>query len=73
MVRDPFRSSEAQPFYTFEVLTLCPIDVRLLNKAILTNDEVHWLNAYHQRVRKELTPLLAKEAAAWLRRATRPI
>jgi len=73
VVRDPFRSSEAQPFYTFEVLTLCPIDVRLLNKAILTNDEVHWLNAYHQRVRKELTPLLAKEAAAWLRRATRPI
>jgi len=74
VVKDTARSSETQPFYTFETLTLCPIDIRLLNRAILTKDEVRWLNAYHQRVRKELTPLLAKEAAAaWLRKATRPI
>lgn len=73
IVRDLVRSREAQPFYTFDTLTLCPIDLRLLDKTLLTRDEVNWLNAYHQRVRKELAPLLAREVSAWLKKATRPI
>jgi Xaa-Pro aminopeptidase len=73
VVRDPVRSSKRPPFYTFETLTLCPIELRLLNKAILTKEEVDWLNAYHQRVQKELTPLLVQDAASWLKKATRSI
>jgi Xaa-Pro aminopeptidase len=73
VVKDPDRTSETSPFYTFETLTLCPIELRLLNKDLLTKDEVSWLNAYHRRVRKELTPLLEKDFAAWLKKATRPI
>jgi Xaa-Pro aminopeptidase len=73
VVKDPDRTSETSPFYTFETLTLCPIELRLLNKDLLTKDEVSWLNAYHRRVRKELTPLLEKDEAAWLKKATQPI
>ena len=72
VVKGPDRTSETSPFYTFETLTLCPIELRLLNKDLLTENEVIWLNAYHLRVRKELTPLLEKDEAAWLKKATRP-
>lgn len=73
VIRDPARSSGTLPFYTFETLTLCPIELRLIDKAILTKAEVNWLNAYHKRVREELTPLLGRDAAAWLKKATRTI
>jgi Xaa-Pro aminopeptidase len=73
VVRDTVRSGVSTPFASFETLTLCPIELRLLDKTILTKDEVHWLNAYHQRVRKELTPLLGSDAAAWLKKATRAV
>ena len=73
VVKDPVRTSQTSLFYTFETLTLCPIDLRLVKKDLLTEDEVIWLNAYHRRVLKELTPLLEKDEAAWLKKATRPI
>jgi Xaa-Pro aminopeptidase len=73
IVRDPGRTSKTSPFYTFETLTLCPIELRLIKKDLLTEDEVNWLNAYHRRVQREICPLLEKDEAAWLKKATRPI
>jgi Xaa-Pro aminopeptidase len=73
VVREPRRSGKTSLFYTFETLTLCPIELRLTEMNLMTEEEVAWLNQYHQRVRKELTPLLNKDAAAWLKKATRPI
>jgi len=73
VVKDPDRTKETSLFYTFETLTLCPIELRLVKKNLLTEGELKWLNAYHRRVRKELTPLLEKDEAAWLKKATRPI
>ena len=73
IVRDRGRSEKTSLFYTFETLTLCPIELRLVNKSLLTEDEVDWLNAYHRRVRREISPLLEQDEAAWLKKATRPI
>jgi len=73
VVKDPARTSRTSPFYTFETLTLCPIELRLINKDLLLEDEISWLNAYHRRVQEELTPLLEKGEAAWLKKATRLI
>ncbi len=73
VVKDNVRSTPESPFYLFEPLTLCPIDIRLVNKKLLAEDEIRWLNSYHRRVRKELTHLVDKDEAAWLRKATRPI
>ncbi len=54
----------------FETLTLVPIDRSLVERSLLTDAEADWLNAYHARVRAELTPLLDEATAAWLRAAT---
>jgi hypothetical protein len=43
----------------FDTLTLCPIDKRLILSDLLDPAEAEWLNAYHARVREELSPLLS--------------
>jgi Xaa-Pro aminopeptidase len=57
----------------FETLTLAPIDRRLIDETLLDEDEIAWLDAYHARVRDELTPLIDAGAAAWLAAATLPL
>ncbi len=57
----------------FETLTLAPIDLALVEKKLLTAEEVDWLNAYHARVRAALAPGLDAETKAWLEEATRAI
>ena len=58
---------------SFEPLTLAPIDLVLVDRNLLTREEVDWLNAYHTRVRDELTPVLDKNTNTWLEQATRQI
>ena len=57
----------------FETLTLAPIDRDLIEPALLTTDEIAWLDAYHARVRETLTPLVDAATASWLAEATRPL
>jgi Xaa-Pro aminopeptidase len=57
----------------FETLTLAPIDRALVEAALLTADEVVWLDAYHARVRAEIGPQLEGEDRAWLEAATAPL
>lgn len=59
--------------YCFETLTLAPIDLNLVNEAMLTLKEMAWLNAYHARVRTVLQPLVDPQTNAWLDTATRPL
>ena len=58
--------TEFGEFLEFETLTLCPIDVRCLDLALLRPDEVDWLNAYHASVRERLAPLVDGAARDWL-------
>lgn len=60
-------------FYEFETLTLCPFDIQLFDTAIMTDDEIAWVNEYHQQVCKKLLPLLDAEAQEWLINKTQPI
>ncbi len=58
----------------FETLTFCPIDRRLILPALMTQEELDWLDAYHAETREKLTPLLSDDAAkTWLEKATAPI
>ena len=66
-------SGEFGAFLRFETLTLCPIDSRCLDLALLREDELDWLNAYHAEVRRRLRPHVAGEALAWLELRTREI
>jgi len=62
-----------RPMLGFEPLTLAPIDRALIAVGLLTPDERGWVDAYHARVRDELTPRLDAEEAAWLAAATAPL
>ncbi len=57
----------------FETLTLVPIDRKLVDVALLTADELEWLNAYHQKVEQSLAPSLSGAEKAWLKSATAPL
>ena len=65
--------SEFGEFIRFETLTLCPIDTRCIDLAVLNQTEIDWINRYHATVRTRLTPLVSGEALAWLEHSTRPI
>jgi Xaa-Pro aminopeptidase len=62
-----------RPLYAFETLTLVPIDLALVDRGLLEDSEIAWLDAYHGRVRETLTPLVDKKTAVWLEKATRPL
>ena len=57
----------------FETLTLVPIDTRTLDAALMSADEIAWLDAYHARVRAVIGPRLDAAARIWLDRATAPL
>ena len=60
-------------FMSFETVTLAPIDLNLVDKNLLSPDELAWLNAYHARVRETVGPLVDEETRPWLETATRAI
>jgi len=57
----------------FEPLTLCHFDTSCLEVSLLTGDERNWLNAYHERVYRTLSPRLPAEVSSWLRNKTLPV
>jgi Xaa-Pro aminopeptidase len=57
----------------FETISLAPIDHRLIDRSLLSTDEIAWLNTYHARVRKALSPRLDRPTRQWLARATAPL
>ncbi|MEJ5898641.1 aminopeptidase P family protein [Ochrobactrum soli] len=61
------------PMMGFETLTFCPIDRRLIDKALLTQEELDWLNNYHARVRTKLSGHLKDAERKWLETATAPL
>ena len=66
-------TAEFGEFLRFETLTLCPIDTRCIDMALMREDEITWLNDYHAIVRARLAPHVEGAAAAWLELRTRAI
>ena len=69
----PYKETEFGKFLQFESLTLCPIDKAPILIEMMTQEEIQWLNDYHQRVFDTLSPHLSAEEAAWLREACAPL
>lgn len=65
--------TEFGEFLRFETLTLCPIDTRCIDVALLTETERAWLNSYHAEVRERLSPYVTGEAKDWLLKRTKAI
>jgi Xaa-Pro aminopeptidase len=62
-----------KPMNGFETLTLAPIDRRLTDPSRISKQELRWINAYHERVRTEIRPLVDEATKVWLDRATEPM
>jgi Xaa-Pro aminopeptidase len=73
IVEEPALDTEYGPFYGFEVVSMVPIDLNLIDPLQLTPQERAWLNAYHVRVRELISPHLSGEDLMWLASATRLI
>ncbi len=63
-------STEFGEYLRFETLTLCPIDTRCIDHALLREDERAWLNTYHATVRDRLMPHVSGAARQWLEQRT---
>jgi Xaa-Pro aminopeptidase len=61
-----------RPMLSFETLTLCPVERRLIDTKLLTKDELHWLDTYHARVLKEVGDHLSGAELAWQQKACAP-
>ena len=57
-------------YLKFETITLYPICKKGIIKEMLTNEEIEWLNNYHQTVYEKLSPDLNEEEKVWLQEAT---
>ena len=70
LVRVEQASSE---FLSFVPLTLVPIDYRLIDKYLLNEREINWLNGYHHAVYKYIAPHLSIKEREWLQKACSPL
>lgn len=69
----PYMTTAFGEFLQMEPLTLCPIDTAPIVREMLLNEEVEWLNGYHQYVFDKLSPHLQGADLDWLRAATQNI
>jgi Xaa-Pro aminopeptidase len=69
----PYKETEFGRFLQFEPLTLCPIDKAPIMLDMLTDEELRWLNDYHQTVYERLAPHLDGEECQWLHNACSPL
>ncbi len=60
-------------YLEFETVTLCPICTRGIIRELLTQEEIDWLNDYHQMVYEQLSPLLNEDERNWLKQACESI
>lgn len=71
-VREAFENENGR-FLGFEPLTLAPIETKLVDRDMLSDEELEWLNGYHALVLEKVLPLLDGEDARWLAEKCRPI
>jgi Xaa-Pro aminopeptidase len=62
-----------RPMLGFETLTLAPIDRRLIETRLLTEQERGQMDAYHARVLETIAPLVEPQVRAWLLEVCAPL
>lgn len=66
-------SNQFGDFMDFETMTICYIATDLVDKSLLDDKHVEWLNNYNTWVLEKLSPHLDVEETAWLEEKTKPI
>lgn len=60
-----WKKTEWNTFYEFETLTLCPFFKNAIDKEMLSQEEIDWINTYHKLVHEKLSPYLDGEVKEW--------
>lgn len=58
--------NDEEGFIVNKPVTCVPYEREAINKDLLTDEQIRYVNGYHKWVRETLTPLLDDETAAWL-------
>ncbi|MBF8246380.1 MAG: M24 family metallopeptidase [Rickettsia sp.] len=61
------KSTSDKNFLKFQNLTLVPYDKQLIDKKLLTEKEIEYINAYYEDVMKYIYPELSKRAQKWMK------
>ena len=67
------KKNEYGQFMNFETITVCPIDLDVIDVTLLETKEIDFLNNYHAGVYETLAPLLGDKEKEWLKKETRAI
>ena len=67
------RARQNREFLEFETLTLVPFEKNLIEKKLLSADELRWINSYHQNIYKTLSPYLVSSEKSWLRKVCKKL
>ena len=73
VVREAAALGDNRDQLSFETLTFAPIDLALVDTAVLSADERNWLNAYHVETLAKIGPRVSDNALEWLTHATRAV
>jgi Xaa-Pro aminopeptidase len=73
MLVTDFVNNEYGQFLKFEPVTYFPIDTAGILTALMTNEEIEWLDNYHKLVYEKLSPSLSGRELDWLKKHTKPI
>jgi Xaa-Pro aminopeptidase len=73
VIEAPPVAGAEKPLHAFETLTLAPINQRLIDPALLSEQEIAWVDDYHVRVLSQIGPALDDDTRAWLTSATMPL
>lgn len=65
VVVKPYKTTDFGEFYEFETLTICPFFKEAIVKELLSQEEIDWLNNYHDWVKEKLAPYLEGEVKSW--------
>lgn len=67
------QQSDFGRFFGFETLTICPWDLKSIAKEYYTEEEINYINQYHQTVYQKLAPYLNEEEKLWLQEKTKQL
>ena len=60
------KETKQKRLFAFDILSFVPYDVRLIDKNILSQKEINWINDYHREVKKRISPNLDSKTKDFL-------
>ncbi|PKP08746.1 MAG: peptidase M24 [Bacteroidetes bacterium HGW-Bacteroidetes-4] len=67
------KPGENTGFLQFETITYCPLDKNLIKTELLNEQEIIWINNYHQNTYRLLKDKVSDELKSWLQEKTSPL